>query len=292
MKRFSNLAISLLLLTACSTQVPQPTPTSADSTAVDICHRPFRDAIDWDDMVWPPPETESTSEEWWEATLATIIPQAIEAGEVFLDNCMDFDSPLLEQTELLDNMAELATMIYPPYLLSPDWQEQNLYQAKVQLVNLDNDYSRELILAARALNPRGNFYAVYNLEESTQTWHGTLVWPGGDGDYSLFRPITREPWIRPLSIANSEKQSYVLITGRFYGGDHSAELVWVWRWEGGHLEAALKIELSDWCGPEWRNWEVTEEGILIHATVSTSRCEGREAVLYYLEDGEFTSRTQ
>lgn len=265
---------------------------SADPTGVAICHRPFRDVIDWGNMMWPPPDPESWTSAKWEATLSTIIPQAIEVGEVFLNNCMDFTVPLSEQTELLADMAQLATMIYPPYLLPSDWQEHNLYSARVQLVELDNDGSSELVLAARIFNPTSNFYAVYSLEESTRTWHGTLVWPGSDGDYSLFAPMTGEPMIRPLNIADSEEQSYVLLTGIFFGADHSAEHIWIWRWEGSRLEIVLKIRLSDWCGPEWHHWEIVEEGILVHATASTWRCEGREAILYYLEDGKFTSRTQ
>lgn len=291
MQRFLILIISLLLLIACSAQIPQPTPTLVDPTVVAICHRPFRDVIDWGGMTWPPPETESITNAEWEGIMSTIIPQTIEAGEVFLNNCMDFDHPLSEQTELLDDMAELATAIYPPYLLPSGWQKQSYYSAQVQPVNLDNDNSSELVLFARVLNPSGNFRAVYDLRENTRTWYGTLVWPSDDTDYSWFDGHSDEPLMRPLSIAGTENQTFVLTERRYWGADHTAKHIWVWQWNDNHLEVMLKVRLSDWCGPEWHNWEVVENGILVYATASTERCEAREATLYYLEDGEFTSKT-
>jgi hypothetical protein len=284
MKRILILVISLFLLTTSSVKIPQPTPTLSNPTAVAVCHRPFRDAIDWTGVIWP----RSESEDWdWEEMMSIIIPQTIEAGEVFLNSCVDPAHPLLEQTKRLDDMAELATLICPSDALPPGWQEQS-YSARVQLVNLDNDDSSELLLITRALNTSygGDFRVVYDLNENTETWQGTLVWPTSLDDYS-----SNEPSIRPLSIAGTEDQTLVLIEGDFWGADHTAKHIWVWQWKDNHLEVMLKIRLSDWCGPEWHNWEVTEQGILVYATKSTDRCEAREAILYYLEDGEFTSKT-
>ncbi len=288
-RTISILIICWLLLAICSAQISRA--ILVDATAITICQRPFREAIDWEGLMWSPPEMQSLADTEWEEVLSIMIPQVIAAGEIFLNNCVDFESPLSEQAEILVDMEELATMIYPSYLLPPNWQEQNSHSAQVQLVNLDNDDSSELLLAARIINPTGNFYVIYNLSDSTQTWHGTLVWPGSDGDYSLFHSYAGEPTIHRLNFANSDKRSYVLVVGRFHGADHSVEQVGVWRWENARLETILKITLSDWCGPDWHNWRIIEKGIMVNATASTTRCEARDTVFYYLEEGQFTSTT-
>lgn len=283
------LIVSLLLLTACSTAIPQPTRTLSEPTASAVCRRPFRDAIDWTGVTWPSEAGSTTTTEWKEMMFA-VVPQATEAGEAFLNNCVDPVRPLSEQRDHLNDMAELATLIWPPDTLPPDRSE---YSPQVQLVNLDADDADELILMTRALGASdwGDFCVVYDLRENSDTWHGTLVWPSVADDYSLFSWPRNEPVIRPLSIAGTEDQALVLVEGDFGGADHTAKHLWAWQWGDNHLEIALKIRLSDWCGLEWHNWEVTEEGILVQATDATLRCEAREATLYYLKDGLFTSRT-
>lgn len=254
-----------------------------------VCRQPFRDAIDWTHLKWPP-EAESMTTAEWEEMMAIVIPQIVKAGEAYLDNCVDSGRPLPSQMEHINAMRQLAMMIWPPDTLPPDWHDLS-YSPYVQMVDLDGDEAKELVLAARAMEVTwGEFRIVYDFQKDTQTWHGTLVWPHISDDYSLFHWPRSAPLIRSLNFKSVEDQMFVLVEGQYGGADHTAKHLWIWQWRDDHPEVVLKIRLSNWCEYSgWDSWELVEEGIMIPAAEATWRCQARETSLYRYRDGQFIS---
>lgn len=264
--------------------IPSPVELITDPTQV--CQEPFRESINWAgvNIIWPPTDGVVYSNDWIEMS-RRIVPQVIEVGELYLNYCLESDLLTKDQIETINKTGQLNA-IWPPDAF-PDYENtsQILY---VQTVNLDADTHNELILNGIVLgnSRRGNISVVYDFDEATQTWHGTLVWPGPSSDYGSFTyPHSLEPQIYSKVI---DGQPFVFVEGGYGMIDATAKYIRIWRWGGSTLEMALEIRLSSWCDAEgWDNWEVKEDSILVHGTEATYRCEPRKTVIYTLEDGEF-----
>ena len=278
----SNTAIVTWFVPS-STPLPTHTETA---TPVYLCHKPLRDAIDWPSFA----PRQGSTHEWG----ADAVPRVVQAGEIFLNSCLNPNLAPKDQREVIEEFSRLAQLIDLP----PDCTG---FAPIVRVLDLDNDDVEELVLhttispsvaegeshcIGKTVGCCGALSIVYDLDMATRHWHGTSIWPIPAQAFSML--TEPEPQVIPLSIQGSE-DAFVLVIGTSGRADSLAKLLTVWRWDDKAPEVALELTMSDWCGyPNWDQWEITEEGgILIPATEATARCEAQEAVVWVLSDDGF-----
>lgn len=238
--------------------------------------------IDWTDANWEGDTIYNLA-----SKAEAVIPQLIQVSEMYLNECVDSDIPLSEQDAALSNMSYLAQMLAPPDKIASDC-DCAPYCPQVLPAELDSDGTEELVLNTSLIcAQQGALSIVYDLNENTGTWHGTLVWPASASEFGP--PRTRDPLIRLLEIRGANEH-FVLVVGDVCLASSSARFIRIWRWVENNLEAALEIRLSNWCGLGQLAWEITEDGyILIPAVEANHRCEARQAVVYFLQGDKFVA---
>jgi hypothetical protein len=247
------------------------------------CIQPFQETIDL------------TMSEIANTDSKAIALKVVQAGEHFLNSCINPDLPLSTQSEQLEELRQLAQVVPPSFNCAAR------YTPTTQLVDLNNDGTDELVLHTQAIRcdiyslfdllGGGGLSIVYALNKQTENWSGTLIWPCTKDDCPWTRAWTQspQPLISPLKI-EGQNQAFILVSGDYVGGDHTGRYLIVWHWKN-KPEIALEIRLDDWCSyPEWDKWEITQEGhILIPAAEATYRCQAREAEMYVWQDDEFVN---
>jgi hypothetical protein len=274
------VSITLLaLVTACSVTNP-PADTSGTTQQ---CQQLFREAID---LTVPGID---------EADEKVIALKVVEAGECFLNKCINSALPLSTQSDCLAELRQLAQVV--PQSFDCAFR----YAPTTQLIDLDSDGREELVLHTQAIRcdhyarpdlyGAGGLSIVFRFSEQTGSWLGTLIWPcTEDGcHWSGAWVQSPQPEVRPLIIQDTQGRAFMLVSGGYYGADHTGDILTIWQWEGDIPKPAFELEMSDWCGTP-REWRITERGtILLSGTTANDRCDGSEAVEYVLRGDEFVA---
>jgi hypothetical protein len=140
----------------------------------------------------------------------------------------------------------------------------------------------------------GGLSFIYDFNDETESWDGTLIWPSPNNIDVWFKaPHWVEPLVQRLDIQKAPGETFFLTLGQRAGASLVEKLLTVWTWRNDSLESVLEVRLDNWCGyQEWQLLEVTEEGdILVQAAPATGRCEAQDAVIYTWVNGEFVSST-
>jgi hypothetical protein len=267
----------LAFITACSITSP---PTNVSGTTQQ-CHQLFQEAIDL-----TVPGIDKANEK-------AVAFKVVEAGECFLNDCINSALPLSAQSDCLAELRQLAQVVPPSFDCAVR------YAPTTQLLDLDGDSIEELVLHTQAircdhkarfgLHGAGGLSIVFRFSEQADSWRGTPIWPcAEDGchwpDIWVQSP---QPEVRQLVIRDTQERTFMLVSGSYYGTDHTGNILTVWRWEGDAPKPIFELEMNDWCGTP-REWKITERGtILISGTEANDRCDGREAVEYVLHGDEF-----
>ena len=273
---FGILALVLLLVTpACGQPVNLLSPTEKQE-----CQKPFQ-------------EVTKLSEAHEDHTV--IREKLVKAGELFLNTCLQPDVPPGQQQIRLNDLKEFAKVVPP----SQDCHFR--YVPTVQLIDLDGDTSDEIILHTQvpdcellSLWGGNGISIIYHQIGNTKTWTGTLIWPCLDTDCTATTLWTQspEPVVQILPVQDSQGRKFTLVAGRYLGGDHTGEVLNIWRWDDGIPKIVNHIELSNWCGTfeTWDKWSITPDGALVlPASPATDRCAKTDSVEYVLKRDKFVA---
>ena len=280
MKHSFCVSITLLaFVTACSIT----NPSTGISGTTQQCQPLFQEAID---LTVPGIN---------EATEKVIALKVVEAGECFLNNCINPALPLSTQSDCLAELKHLAQVV--PQSFDCAFR----YTPTTHLVDVDSDGREELVLHTQAircdhnaqfgLHGAGGLSILFRFSEQTDGWRGTLIWPCTKDRCHWFDAWVQspQPEVRQVIIQDTQKRAFMLVSGGYYGADHTGNVLTIWRWEGDTPTPTFELEMSDWCGSP-REWKITERGtILIAETEANDRCEGKEAVEYVLQGDEFVA---
>lgn len=299
----------------------------ATASAQGDCSTAFADTQQYLDDVY----TKTTGEivdgviAWDTTDWENIVRRVVGTSEFYLNNCIDADTPLAEQSDAVETFAQASLLHIPVESVDiggdfADMQLVSNFSPSTQWLDLNGDGTDELILHTQV--PYFSEKTVYMIRgglsiaffhTETDGWQGQVIAPvtafvtdeeGGDhvsyaqtADNTLDAPTAAEalriipaPDVQVITVAGSD-QPLTAITSHFVTGTGEAKELDILSWDGRIPAVELRIAFDEWCYPGAAlDWEIREDGSVFvpsngNEEGSALHC-GRTPEAFFTWDGE------